>query len=232
MIAPDILVTAGTNVEVGVGTRQLNKIRFLRGFQTDPLGIVPAILSNQNVYQGVEILDRVVNSQFNYAIIRLDRAVETILGQTYVVSLTDRNPAAPIPPNTQVYVVGHPAGLPEKAGSSIAAQTISKNPQLPGKIVAPTGSLCASPGSPVFNSATNKLEGFVLSGENYFIGDKLGSNPMGEEVFQDAAPLVAIFNNFINNQKKRTAKIIVGEEEEETSKEKKSHEEESVIQTL
>ena len=120
----------------------------------DPDTTVTRIL-NENIYRGVEIIKRVQVQQYtkpDWALVKLDRKVK---GRT-PVKLSEE-----ISRGQDVYVIGHPCGLPLKFAPGAKVLSVSE-----ACFTADLDIYMGNSGSPVFNSGTHKVIGIVVRGDN------------------------------------------------------------------
>lgn len=115
---------------------------------TSPIEKIP----HDNIYKGVEILERVHNPEGDWTLVKLDRKV-TGRGSA---ELSQRN----IFPEQPVYVIGHPCGLPLKyaPGAQVSKATGTY-------FWADLDVYSSSSGSPLFCAETHELIGIVSRGK-------------------------------------------------------------------
>ena len=127
-------------------------LRFVFDFvMQDPISPVDQI-PEDNIYKGVEILERVNNPESDWMLVKLDR---NVTGREIVV-LPRKNIFFEQP----VYVIGHPCGLPLKYAPGAAIEETNPNYFLAGLDVYSSNS-----GSPVFCAETHELLGIVSRGK-------------------------------------------------------------------
>jgi hypothetical protein len=156
LVAPDIVATAGHCV---TDTADCSSKAFVFGFiMLDATTPVLTIDSSQ-VYFCSEIIARQQNAA-DWGLIRLDREV------------TDHTPlpvrrTGKVEDGADVFVIGHPAGLPRKyAGGA----TVRDN-STPDYFQANVDTYGGNSGSAVFNVETMVVEGILVRGETDFVQD-------------------------------------------------------------
>lgn len=113
-------------------------------------------IPTDDVYTCKEIIAREYTGAQDYALVKLDRVVR---GHK---PLTLARTAAQ--PGDEVFVIGHPAGIPTKvtSGASVRKQQ--------GKFfVTNLDTYGGNSGSAVFNAATHEVVGILVRGENDFV---------------------------------------------------------------
>lgn len=151
LVKPDVIATAGHCAENCIVTR----LRFVFGYRMKDRGYPVKQVPGGDVYRGVEILERVYAPRGNgadWALVKLDRKVK------------DRQPLtlseADIRPNENVYVLGHPCGLPLKL---VAKEPVTR--VAPAFFSAELTIYGGNSGSPVFDSETHEVVGIVVRGD-------------------------------------------------------------------
>lgn len=151
LVAPQVVATAGHCI---TSPGQLRDNVFVFGFDCISAGNCRDVFNVCDVYHGISIA-RQRSGNIDWALVRLDRAVT---GRTPVV----RSSAAP-PAGTELYMIGHAAGGPAKYidnGHVLTAMADSFTTDLDG--------FEANSGSPVFETATDKLVGvFITAGATF-----------------------------------------------------------------
>ena len=155
LVAPDIIATAGHCIN---GSNYLRK-RFVFGFQMIDSSNARLTIPDLDIYQAVGIIDRKEEGEgADYALVRLNRPV-----RGHKIAKLSRS--GRIADDEELYVIGHPAGLPKKFadGAIIRDNTPSTH------FVSNLDTYGGNSGSPVFNSRTHEVEGILVRGENDFI---------------------------------------------------------------
>lgn len=171
LVASDIVATAGHCIDTPKKkTPPLNNIRFVFGYRMRNDENAELIISNDEIYIGQKIIKRVYteNGQ-DWALVKLDRSVK------------GRDPvpvrrSSKIQDAEDVYVIGHPCGLPAK----FADGAIVKNNSNSDFFVANLDTYAGNSGSPVFNRKTHEVEGILVRGEKDFVSQ----NPSDENSCQ------------------------------------------------
>lgn len=164
LVAPDIVATAGHCIDTqSARTPPLKDIRFVFGYRMRDPENAELVISNRDVYTGKEIIRRVYTpGNADWALVRLDRAV------------TGHSPvpirrASKIPDNEDLYVIGHPCGLPAKFADGAFVRENSNA----DFFVANLDTYGGNSGSPVFNGRTHEVEGILVRGQKDFVSQNL-----------------------------------------------------------
>lgn len=152
LVEENIIATAGHLANES----NVKDLRIVFGYKMhDPS--TPAIrFSNESIYKGVKIIERVYHSMgrgTDWALVKLDRKVE---GQ--VVSKLSRQD---IIRNQPVYVIGHPMGLPLKIAPGAFVCDVRET-----SFVADLDVFMGNPGSPVFDRNTHEVIGVVVRSDD------------------------------------------------------------------
>ena len=161
LVGDDLIVTAGHCFS---GSR-LASARFVFGFTMIDPNTPVTTFSEDQVYQGVEIVARKLESARgeDYAVVRLDRPV-TAPG---VDPLEIRRTGA-VGVGTPVGVIGHPSGLPLKVAFG-SATLVRENSASDAFFEANLDTYGGNSGSPIFNAATGVVEGILVRGLQDFV---------------------------------------------------------------
>jgi hypothetical protein len=155
LIAPDIIATAGHCID---GSNFLMK-RFVFGFQMVSKQKAKVSIPDSDIFQATGIIDRRLEGNgSDYAIVKLDRPA---IGHK---SLT-LNSKRKIRDNENLYVIGHPAGLPKKFADGAVVRDNTPTTHFVSNLDTYGG----NSGSPVFNANTHEVEGILVRGENDFV---------------------------------------------------------------
>jgi hypothetical protein len=156
LVAPDVIATAGHCVET---VNDLQQFRFVFGFAMTAPTQTRTVFTANDVYRGVDILGRVLTpNEADWALVRLERGV---LGRNPV----RRRAVGQIADFADVYVVGHPSGLPAKFAPNAKVRRNDSS----AFFVANLDTYGGNSGSPVFNAISNEVEGILVRGETDFI---------------------------------------------------------------
>jgi subtilisin-like proprotein convertase family protein len=159
LVAENILVTAGHCIETQT---ECSTTSFIFGFSYESQNQDVTLIPKENIYTCKRLVAQSVgsSSETDYAVVELDRAV------------TDREPlnyrtSGTIEKDTQLTVIGHPAGLPTKIAGGASVRSNEK----PAFFVANLDTYGGNSGSAVFNSSSNEVEGILVRGENDFVNN-------------------------------------------------------------
>lgn len=154
LVAPDIIATAGHCVDAD----NVTTIRFVFGFRMVDASTPQTVISNTEIYQGVNLVGRQLSDAADWALVQVDRPV----ANHNVVTIRRSEKIA----NDQaVHVIGHPVGLPTKVAGGATVR--DNNPD--AFFVANLDTYGGNSGSPVFNSNTHEVEGILVRGETDFV---------------------------------------------------------------
>jgi Trypsin-like peptidase domain/Putative peptidoglycan binding domain len=159
LIAPDIVATAGHCIDDPSNeSTSLNNVRFVFGFRMKNASTPQTVISNNEIFSGKTTIGRRrANNGSDWAIVQLDRPV------TNHRSLPIR--FSRVADNQDLYVIGHPVGLPTKFADGAKVRDNS-----PGSFfTANLDTYGGNSGSPVFNRNTHVVEGILVRGENDFV---------------------------------------------------------------
>ncbi len=156
LVAPDIIMTAGHCVESMDACRT---IKFVFGFAVKTAGVMPDTVPAGEVYGCSELIGREeAGSGADWALIRLDRNVADHAALQYNTQDTLKN-------GDELFVIGHPAGLPTK----IAGGSTVRDASPEGYYVANLDTYGGNSGSAVFNAKTGVVEGILVRGETDYV---------------------------------------------------------------
>ena len=186
LVGDDIIMTAGHCI---TDETDCKKTKFVFGFAKksrfffnfDSLSSVPEKISPDNVYSCKHIINRFLAGENNdendnrialgadYALIKLDR---TVIGRTplRINRVTD------IKNETDLFVIGHPMGLPVKLAGGASVRDASPKDYF----VANLDTYGGNSGSPVFNAKTKLIEGILVRGETDFVETNEGCSVSNE----------------------------------------------------
>lgn len=153
LVAPDLVATAGHCVQ----GREVTEVVFL--FDYDAHGDeVDHDRTPDRVYFGAEVLKAVLTPGADYALVRLDRPVTRVTPLPIL--------AEELQNGDEVYVVGHPAGLPKKyAGGAFVTDASPED-----YFVANLDTFAGNSGSPVLD-ADHRVRGILVRGATDFVYD-------------------------------------------------------------
>jgi len=154
LVARNIIATAGHCVN---NTNVTNR-RFVFGFRMLNNSIAQTIIDNTEIYEGVAIVGRQLTSAADWALVQVNRPVTN-----HIVAQIRRS--GQIPDNQNLYVIGHPVGLPMKYADG--ANVRDNTPH--DFFVANLDTYGGNSGSPVFNGNTHIVEGILVRGGTDFV---------------------------------------------------------------
>lgn len=158
MVGEDIIATAGHCYS----TSNLGGVRFVFGFVMDDANTPVTTVSEDQVYQGVEVLGRMLAGNQDYAIIRVDRPIVAPGAVPFKIRREGE-----ISVGAPVGVIGHPAGLPLKL--AFGNNTAVRSNDNAGFFVANLDTYGGNSGSPVIDPLTGTIEGILVRGETDFV---------------------------------------------------------------
>lgn len=164
LVGPDLFVTAGHCIEDQDGCDGISMVfGFGLGKENQDLSRVDA----KNVYHCKSIVRRELqqtNEGVDYAVIKLDRAVEgrapLKLRRTGAVHVGDA-----------IATIGHPSGLPTKITDGAKVRSIKAEQPF---FMANLDTYGGNSGSAVFNMVTGEVEGILVRGETDFDSSPAG----------------------------------------------------------
>lgn len=155
LVAPEIIATAGHCIN----QNNLARTLFVFGFRMINESEARVVIPNDDIFQGVGIMDRKEQSNgADYALVKLNRPAT---GRTIV----NLRRTGKIGTDEGVYVIGHPSGLPLKYAPGAQVRDNSK----PSYFVANLDTYGGNSGSPVFNETTGDVEGILVRGDTDFV---------------------------------------------------------------
>ena len=155
LVGEQLLATAGHCID----GNNLARTRFVFGFQMNEDGTPNVVIPNDDIYSAVSIVaHRLESAGADYAVVMLDRPVtgRAILPIRRTGKIAKGRP---------VYVIGHPSGLPLKYAPGAAV----RDNDAAEFFVANLDTYGGNSGSPVFDEATNVVEGILVRGETDFV---------------------------------------------------------------
>jgi hypothetical protein len=155
LVGEQLLATAGHCINGNT----LARTRYVFGFEMKSSSTANVIIPNGDIYTGISIVSRKLEDDgVDYALVKLDRPVN---GRTILpVRRTGK-----ILNNRNVYVLGHPSGLPLKYAPN--ANVRDNSPA--GFFVANLDTYGGNSGSPVFDQQTHLVEGILVRGDTDFV---------------------------------------------------------------
>jgi hypothetical protein len=155
LVAPAIIATAGHCVNED----NVTTVRFVFGFQMSDASTAALRIPDSDIYTGAEVIGReLTNDGTDWCLVRLDREVN----DRQILALRSEGKIAD---NAEVYVLGHPSGLPLKFadGANVRINTHD------AVFTANLDTYGGNSGSPVFNRNTHEVEGILVRGATDFV---------------------------------------------------------------
>ncbi len=155
LVAPDIIATAGHCADSG----NVTSIRFVFGYRMTNANNAQIIIDNSEIYRGASMIGRqLATGGADWSLVRLDRRVANH-------RIAPLRKSGTIANNQDVYVIGHPVGLPIKYAPGASVRDNSPA----AFFVANLDTYGGNSGSAVFNANTNEVEGILVRGETDFV---------------------------------------------------------------
>lgn len=151
LVGKDVIATAAHCVD----QTNLKNLRFVFGYRINEDGFPCTELSADDIYSGTGIIQRVydpMGSGVDWALVKIDREV----GNRRPLTLATGD----INPDTPVYVLGHPRGLPLKYVADEPVKDVE-----PAYFSADLSVYGGNSGSPVFDAKTHEVVGIVVRGD-------------------------------------------------------------------
>lgn len=152
LVKEDIIATAGHIIS----EENLKNTRFIFGFRMLDNSTARTKFPTENIYQGIKIINRIYRPTFDksdWALVKLDRKV--------VNYPPAKISEGKISPGQQVYMIGHPLGLPLKYSAGASVRRIGD-----ASFSADLDVFSGNSGTPVFRSDTHEAIGFVIRGDS------------------------------------------------------------------
>ena len=157
LVAPDIVVTAGHNFTANSPA----DFYFVFGYKMQTAQTAITTVVQDQVYTGDYLLEYSYTPNQtdipDYAVVKLDRPVVD------VEPLSIRTTGT-IPDQTELYMLGHPSGLPLKYAGNARVTNNQHQAYLTSNLI----SFAGNSGSPVFNKVTHQVEGIHVRGDGEF----------------------------------------------------------------
>ena len=149
IIGSDLIATAGHC------TGGWRNSRFVLGYVADKSNQARLEIPSAQVYSLTSLLERAEEADgVDYAVFKVDREIKNH-------EPLKLNLAGHVSQDDEVYVIGHPSGLPLKLADHAF---VRRNPTK-GYFVANLDTFGGNSGSPVFNSVTHEVEGILVRGD-------------------------------------------------------------------
>lgn len=158
LVGPDLVATAGHCVS----NADCSSWSFVFGYRMMDETTAPVELSEEEVYACKEVVARKYTSTVDFALVRLDR---TVRGHR-ILNLQQTS----VSPGDELYVVGHPSGLPTKVADGAKVRELST-----GFFKANLDTYGGNSGSAVLNAKTNDVVGILVRGDVDYVFDSKNS---------------------------------------------------------
>lgn len=155
LIGDDLVMTAGHCIDVN----NCSKYNFVFGYKMNSASTANTVLPQTDVYGCKQIMTREYTTKQDYAVIQLDRPV-----QGRKVLRLSQNPADV---GEDIYVVGHPSGLPTKIAGGAKVRSSEKE-----FFVTNLDTYGGNSGSAVFSAKTHEIIGILVRGAQDFKFDR------------------------------------------------------------
>ncbi|MCB0361287.1 MAG: trypsin-like peptidase domain-containing protein [Bdellovibrionales bacterium] len=155
LVSPDLIATAGHCIR---SLQDCQNTAFLFGFALPAPAQVTEIFEDNQVFFCSEVIESdIAANGSDYSLVRLDRPV---MGRP---PLRMRR-AGEMAVGEDIFVLGHPAGLPIKYSGGAKVRTVKSE-----YYVANLDTYGGNSGSAVFNSQSGEVEGILVRGETDFV---------------------------------------------------------------
>lgn len=159
LVAPDLLVTAGHCIE---SMSDCRNFAWVFNYKMEDADSFSSVLSLNDVYSCVEIVERSLQGDDDYALIRLDTSVA---GREPLEYRT----GGKVEDGANLVVIGHPTGMPTKIADGAWVRENNNRKYFMSNLDTYGG----NSGSAVFNSDTGVVEGILVAGEQDYEYDYL-----------------------------------------------------------
>lgn len=151
-----LIATAGHCLK----SENLRDLYFVFGYTMENENVPNLVFTVDNVYEGVELIDTSFSSpsRNDYGIIKVNKDIPANRIAKIRVS-------GKIADNDEIYVIGHPSGLPMKYADS----AFVRNNRISNYFVTNLDTYGGNSGSPVFNKRTHLVEGILVRGAEDFV---------------------------------------------------------------
>ncbi len=207
LVGEDMIMTAGHCIK---NEFDCANTKFVFGFAIkDAEKGAPDNINKTEVYSCKNIVKRYLGNEpgeedddnlgADYALVKLDRAVKEH------APLSINRGTKAITQGTNLFVIGHPVGLPAKLAGGASVRTSEEHK---GFFVANLDTYGGNSGSAVFNTKTNLIEGILVRGETDFVSTAegcrisnvvLSNGGRGEDVTR-----ISVLSSFIPELSKKT----------------------------
>lgn len=151
LVGEDLIATAGHCID----TSSCSRNSFVFNYRMNDSKTAPLTFQADDVYGCKEVVAWEKTGNQDYAVVRLDRKVRG--HRVLAMAKTD------VAVGDQIYVVGHPSGLPTKVTDGATVRSL-KN----GFFMSNLDTYGGNSGSAVFSAKTNEIVGILVRGEADF----------------------------------------------------------------
>jgi hypothetical protein len=151
LVGDDLIATAGHCVNAN----DCGRYSVVFGYRMQDQYTAITSIPTEDIYTCKAIVAREYTGNQDYALVRLDRPVKN----HRVLTLS----STPVAPGDEIYVIGHPSGLPTKVTDKAHVRGLFS-----GYFRANLDTYGGNSGSAVFNSTTNQVIGILVRGETDF----------------------------------------------------------------
>ena len=156
LVAPDIIATAGHCFQTGDSCKQYHWVFNYKVSESTQRNVT---VDASDVYKCKEVIKASLTKTTDFALVRLDRKVEGALP----VKISKDLPKI----GTEVVLIGHPSGLPQKIADGGKIKAVSAT-----EFKANVDAFQINSGSAVFNAATGDLLGILVRGQKDYLTDE------------------------------------------------------------
>lgn len=161
MVGSDLIVTAGHCFSEA----DINSAVFVFGFAMEDENTPVTNFAPNQIYRAVEVVDWALSGAFDHSVVRVDRPI-TAPGAVPFPIRREGTVAV----GTNLAIIGHPEGLPQKLVFSEASQVVDVSQEVYLEHVVDSGP--GNSGSPLINTETGEVEAIHVRGARpVFISD-------------------------------------------------------------
>lgn len=168
LVGEDLVATAGHCIS----EMDCKDYNFVFGYKMSSSAAAPDVMRESDVYSCKEIVSRELTRQQDYALVRLDRPVVNRRPLTVATSA--------VQPQDEIYVVGHPSGLPTKVADGAKVRSLDQ-----GFFIADLDTYGGNSGSAVFSARTHEIVGILVRGAQDFRYDSVNKCTRSNVCHQD-----------------------------------------------
>jgi V8-like Glu-specific endopeptidase len=153
MVGADLIATAGHCFDES----SISDTIFVFGFAMEDEDTAVTSFDANQVYRAVEIVDWALNGALDHAVIRVDRPITAPGAEAFPIRREGT-----VDVGTQIGIIGHPEGLPQKLVFSEESEVVNNSPEAYFDHVVDSGP--GNSGSPLINVTTGEVEGIHVRG--------------------------------------------------------------------